>query len=223
MLNVSVTTWAALASASSTSPRFTAEDERTRARYSNGLVDGLENLVLDLDERGGLAGCGTRLSGDGGEHVADVRGRLAGGNELAPVLGEHALRSLARYVDGGGDGDDAGMRQRLRDIYVAHDRARVVAEAQRPVEHPRYDDVVDERLVAERERRAPVAGGARADAPRAFDLGQRLSAPGAGCELDSRRRSSRSPCSGTVLPSSACETSSREGAGLLGGAVPPPS
>ena len=61
-----------------------------------------------------------RLGGDGGEHVADVGGRLALGDELAPVPGDRALRPLAGHVGRGDDRDDARVRRGPRRV----DRAR---------------------------------------------------------------------------------------------------
>ena len=78
-----MTTCAAPASAASTSPRWTRETESTLplVQQRRALVervervgDRLEHLVLDLDERGRLAGGVPGLGGDRGEHVADVRG-----------------------------------------------------------------------------------------------------------------------------------------------------
>ena len=58
---------------------------RARRRRLERVRHRLEHLVLDLDERGRLAGGAAGLGRDGGDHVADVGGRLALGDELAPV------------------------------------------------------------------------------------------------------------------------------------------
>ncbi len=166
--NVSVTTCAAPASAASTSPRWTRETESTlppswsagapSASAAKRARDRVEHLVLDLDERGRRTGGVTGLRGDGREHVADVRRRLALGDELAPVARDRALHALAGNVRGRDDCDDAGMRERLRGVDPEDPGPRVVREAERAVEHPRVDHVADERLVAERQLACPGSG-----------------------------------------------------------------
>ena len=129
--------------------------------------DGLLDLVLHVDEGGGGAGLAARARGHGRQHVPDVAGRLALGDEDGPVAGDEALDALAGDVRGGDDGHDPGGRRRARGVDPADDGPRVVAQAQRPVEHPRDGHIGDERLLAERHLPGadPVGPGAHAAAP----------------------------------------------------------
>ena len=70
-------------------PAWTRGASRLEGRERVG--DRLEHLVLDLDQRGGRAGLAARAGGHGRQHVADVAGRLALGDEDRPVAGDEAL------------------------------------------------------------------------------------------------------------------------------------
>ena len=144
----------------------------------------LEDLVLDVDEGRRLVRRVARLGGDGGEHVADVRRRLALGDELSPVLGQRPLRALAGDVRRGQHGDDAGMSLGSRRVDAQDASAGMVREAKDPVQHLRCDEVAHERLVAERELIAFVASRTGADSAREVQLGQRLAAASPCVELD---------------------------------------
>ena len=63
---------------------------RVRLERGERVGDRLEHLVLDVDERRGLARRVPRLGDDDREHVADVARRLALGDELRPVLRDRA-------------------------------------------------------------------------------------------------------------------------------------
>ena len=168
-----------------------------RLEGGEGVGDRLEDLVLDVDERGGGAGLAARARGHGGEDVADVAGRLALGHEGRPVAGDQALDALAGDVGGGHDGDDAGRRGSAGRVDPADDGPRVVGQAQGGVEHARGRHVGDERLLAEGHLPGadPVGTGADAAAGRGR---RRAGARRAGPPRPprSRRRSSRSRCSG---------------------------
>ena len=141
--------------------------------------DGLQHLVLDLDELRRLAGGMAGLGGDAREHVADVRRRLADRDELAPVLRQRSQAALAGNVACGQHGDHTRMRLRLGRVDPQDARTRMVGEAQSAVDHPRLAKIGDERLVAQGELVGAVAQCALAD-PVAARLGQRLAPPGAG-------------------------------------------
>ena len=122
--HVPLTTCALAASAASTSPRRMTECDSRLAcvgltcgapgcERRRGLEHRREQLVLDVDQRRGLAR-GVRVDGgDGGEHVADAAHLLAFGDEARPVVLEEAVPALARHVGGGRDRDDARQGARL--------------------------------------------------------------------------------------------------------------
>ena len=157
------------------------QERRVGRERGERARDGLQHLVLDLDERGRLARGVARLGGDAGDHVADVRRRLADGDELAPVLFQGSEHALARHVGGGQDADHAGVRFRLRRVDAQDSGTRMVGEAQCAVEHPGLAEVGHERLVAESELVGAVAQSPLADTV-AAGLRQRLAAPCAGRE-----------------------------------------
>ncbi len=144
----------------------------------------LEHLVLHLHEGGRSAGGMAVLGRDGGDDVADVRRDLALGHELAPVPLDRSLCALAGDVGGGDDRYDSRLRERPRRVDAEDPGPRVIREPQPAVEHAGGDHVAHERVVAEGQLRALVAGGARADAAAAVGLRQGLPAAGTSGELD---------------------------------------
>ena len=189
---VSVMTCAASANAASTSPRLTVETDSTlpgacacscgRVRCERGhrVGERREDLVLDLDEGRGRAGRGAVLGGDERQHVTDVPGGLAHRDQLGPVGDDLALVALAGDVGGGQHGHHARVRQRPRGVDPQDPRARVVGEPDGAVQHPGHRQVVDVRLVAERELAALVARGAAADASAAIHGRERAAGAHAG-------------------------------------------
>ena len=160
--------------AASTSPRCsteTGEDvaalvkgRRPVGHGREGVGDRLQDLVLDLDERGGGPRLAARLGGHGGQHVTHVAGGLALRDELVPVVVDEPLVALAGHVRGGQHGHHAGRGEGPRDVDAPHDGARMIGEAQRAVEHAGHDVVGHVLLEAEHLLAPAVARGARADA-----------------------------------------------------------
>ena len=126
--------------------------------------DGRQHLVVDLDQRRGLAGRMTGLGGHHREHVADVAGGLAFGDQQRPILEDEALEALAGDVAPGGHPDHARDLLGRRGIDPFDDRARVGRQGDGAVEHARDDHVADEREIAQDERATVVAVGAGPDA-----------------------------------------------------------
>ena len=160
-----------------------------RARQLPGAVlerrrHGLQHLVADVDQLGGLPRRVPRVGRDRREHVADVGGLLAHGDELAPVARERPLEAVAGNVGRRHDSGDARHGLRGRGVDRDHARPRMLREAERAVQHPRHLDVPDELLVAEREPIAVVARRADADAAAGLELRQRHAALRAGREQD---------------------------------------
>ena len=106
-----------------------------------GVGQGLEHLVLDLDELGRGTGLGARLGRHRREHIAHVARGLAHRHQLPPVVLDEALVALAGHVGRGDDRDHARRRLGRGGVDGPDHRARVVAEAQRAVEHARHDVV----------------------------------------------------------------------------------
>ncbi len=177
----------ALASAASTSPRFTTRDREhvaalveqrcVRLERLERVVDRLEHLVLDLDQRCGLAR-GVRVSA---ATAASTSPTYAVVSPTATNWRQSARSmpcvALARDVGGGHDRDRRpGRLAPSRCRCAARARAGGRRSAARRGASPATRHVADERLVAERElvgavararARRPVAGsGSGSGSPR---------------------------------------------------------
>ncbi len=202
--NTSCTTCALAASAASTSPRAYVDRDSTlpsRPHTASSAPDAMacariddrrQRPIVDLDELCGGAGGLAVLRDDHREDVTQIGGAPAFGDEDRPVLVDQPDAERARYVGGGEDAHDTRHRGRGRHVDADDVGAGVRREMKRAVEHAGKDEVVDIRLVAERELEALVAKSARADtAARGwFDVATRARA------ARSHRGSSRSPCTG---------------------------
>ena len=110
-------------------------ERRVVGQRRERIGDRRQDVVLDIDERGGLARGLAALRGDRGQHVTDVAGRLALGDEQRPVVHDEPLVPLAGHVRGGQHGDDAGVGGSPRGVDPPNDGTRMVGEPQGAVEH----------------------------------------------------------------------------------------
>ena len=179
---VSVTECAASKSARSASPRFTTEVERTSARGSKGSVTG-SSSSYSTSMSAAASRAARRVSAATAARTSPtyaVSSPTATSWRQSCVIVPCARRPRTSAAVTTAPHARVGIRLRGVD---AHDAcARMVGEPKRSVEHPRLDEVGDERLVAERELAALVPRRARPDAA-AHDRRQaRLALPERGDE-----------------------------------------
>ena len=131
--------------------RLLVDDRRVGPHGLDGVEDGGEHFVLDLDEREGLLG-GVRVhGGDRGDLVPQVAD-LLGLEETGVVDGDP--EPDRGNVPGGHDSTDAGQAPGLFGVDVQDPRVRVAAAEDGPVEHVRKGEV---RRVPRRPRRLGLA------------------------------------------------------------------
>ena len=137
---------------------------RSVCEGGKGVRDRLQDVVLDVDERGGRACRRPRLGGDRGKDVPDVSGGLALSHEERPVERDEPLVTLAGHVAGRDDPHDPGMRCGTGDVDPPDGGPRMIGEAQRAVQHAGRRHVADEALLAEHELPPLVSWSAGTDA-----------------------------------------------------------
>src|SRR3954471_15457176 len=145
-----------------------------------GVDDGVEQLVLDLDQVGGVLGDVARLSEHGDDALADVPDLVDG--EAAPrrlvrrgAEVRHRVGDLGR-LRAGDDREHAGQRLRPRRVDRRDLRVGVRAAHERGVEHAAHAHVVDVAALAEQELRVLDAADRLPDplALAGVDAGRRM-------------------------------------------------
>jgi hypothetical protein len=140
--------------------------------------DRLTHCVVDLDQRRGMPRGGFIIRDHDGQNVAHATGLFAHRDQHRPILLDQSDVTVARHVSGGDDARYAGYVSRGLGVDTAHQRPRMIGEAQGGAEHARHLDVVDVWFFAQYGGHAFVARQCRSDPfPR---IGRRrvLAAPG---------------------------------------------
>ena len=132
----------------------------------DGVCQGPQRPVGDLDELGCLPRGLPRVGYDDGENVTEVRGTATFGDEHWPVGVDDSDTKVSGQVCGGEDAFDARHGECGRGVDLHHIGSRMVGEAKRPVQHARNADVVDVAAVTQCQLGALVAGTSCAEAPR---------------------------------------------------------
>jgi len=157
---------------------------RTGLRRGGWIGDGVQDLVVDLDQRRRRPRRRAAVRRDQREHVADVAGGLTRRVQLRPVRDQFPLNALAGHILGGEHRDDPRVGPGALGADPQDHRARMVGEPDRAERHPRHGEVVDVGLVSQRQLGPLIAGGARADPARMIGGRQRHAAPGPRREAD---------------------------------------
>jgi len=139
-----------------------------------GGVDGIEDLIIHRDCVRRRARAVLAIGHHHRQHVADITGNLAGGDDQRPVVDDEAMVADSGDVAGGEDTLDPGRFQAIGGVDAEDPCAWMLRQHERAVEQGVNPHVGDEVLGAEGLVAAAVAGRGGADAVTGWDVGRPL-------------------------------------------------